>query len=191
MQIDGTKSQGCPHLIKKFSYLAASQSSESSPCSNVLIHCPLCSPTAPCIWRYNLRIQFLAKHSSASWEAYEEQIGWVLEDDEKRMMKDIWKNHYKIKETRRKGKKGVTPLEVSEQHSSRMAPRYNCHSNYLNDDSPISAERQILKGFKRHRKMIFMPLIRTISMKIPEETLSAREETPPLERRVKLIKYGG
>ncbi|KAF8152359.1 hypothetical protein B0H34DRAFT_724881 [Crassisporium funariophilum] len=49
----------------------ASESTASSPCSNVPIHCPLCPKSDPAIWRYFFRIHFQQKHPNAPLAQYE------------------------------------------------------------------------------------------------------------------------
>ncbi|KAF8261730.1 hypothetical protein EI94DRAFT_1605174 [Lactarius quietus] len=51
------KKSNCINLIH-FSYAAASTSSESSPCSNIPITCPLCPDGNPAVWTYSLHAHF-------------------------------------------------------------------------------------------------------------------------------------
>jgi hypothetical protein len=124
MQIDMNRSLGCTNLIKKFSYRVASESTPTSPCSNVPIRCPLCDPKAPCVWRYRLRDHFLKNHRSGSLKDYLERVGWEMDVDEERRMKKVWENRYKVKKKRgTKGKTAEASLRVSERHSTKMALR--------------------------------------------------------------------
>lgn len=64
LAINHTILRGC--LIKlKYSYGVASESTSSSPCSNVPMHCPLCPKTDPAVWCYFLKIHFQCKMISA------------------------------------------------------------------------------------------------------------------------------
>jgi len=49
----------------------AAESTPSSPCSNVPITCPLCSKTAPAVWKYFLKAHFQEAHKSAQLSMYE------------------------------------------------------------------------------------------------------------------------
>jgi hypothetical protein len=146
MQID-MKNSRCIHLGKKFSYHIASESTRTSPCSNVPVRCPLCDPKALCVWRYHLRDHFLKKHQSGSLKDYLERMGWKLGEEERKRMKRVWKDRYKITKKRVKKKKGVTPLQVSDRHSTRMALRYSVcdyRRSTLTKWSPSSKERMTL-----------------------------------------------
>ncbi|TFK58753.1 hypothetical protein BDN72DRAFT_746964, partial [Pluteus cervinus] len=51
----------CPNLVR-FTYNKAAQSTESAPCSNVPVNCPLCPPRSSAVWTYNLAIHFQKQH---------------------------------------------------------------------------------------------------------------------------------
>ncbi|KAF8229468.1 hypothetical protein L208DRAFT_1038151, partial [Tricholoma matsutake] len=70
LKINKSLSQGC--LLKvKYLYSIAAESSPSSPCSNVPVACPLCSNTAPTIWKYFMRAHFQETHTSVLISKYE------------------------------------------------------------------------------------------------------------------------
>lgn len=54
--LDHKKSR-CVNKIR-FNYTTASDSSKASPCSNVLVICPLCPDDRPAVWRYSLYAHF-------------------------------------------------------------------------------------------------------------------------------------
>jgi hypothetical protein len=43
---------------------------------------------------------------------------------ERKRMKKVWSERYKVAKKQVRAKKGVTPLELSDRHSARMALRY-------------------------------------------------------------------
>lgn len=51
--VDQKKSK-CPNFVR-FNYRNAETSSESSPCSNVPVICPLCPTGSPAVWTYSLQ----------------------------------------------------------------------------------------------------------------------------------------
>jgi hypothetical protein len=55
------KQSSCINLTR-FNYASAARSSESSPCSNVLVICLLCSKDDPAVWVYNLATHFHLRH---------------------------------------------------------------------------------------------------------------------------------
>jgi hypothetical protein len=117
-QVDKHKST-CANFIS-YNYATAEVSSQSSPASNVPLRCPLCTASAPAIWRYNLDYHIRTVHPAATPAAHEDL--WKLDDDETAKLKEIWEKRYKMKKTRTG--KGTTEFRVSEAHSSRMAGRY-------------------------------------------------------------------
>jgi hypothetical protein len=69
--VNQAASKGC--LMKlKYSYGVASESTASSPCSNVPIHCPLSPKSDPAIWRYFFKIHFQQKRPNAPFTKYED-----------------------------------------------------------------------------------------------------------------------
>jgi hypothetical protein len=111
LKIDQNHSHGCAVKVN-FTYSIASESSASSPCSNVPIICPLCSKLAPAIWRYNLSYHFARVYATAPVPQYEDT--WRLSNFESFQMKDIWS---KCQNTSVKHKKVNTlPLVISNAH---------------------------------------------------------------------------
>ncbi|KAF8176090.1 hypothetical protein BJ912DRAFT_857539, partial [Pholiota molesta] len=120
LTINRTLSKGC--LVKtKFSYGVAAESTPSSPCSNVPVHCPRCSKDDPAIWKYFLRVHFLEKHPDASIPTYE--YLWKLTNFEKAEMKKIWIKRLTLTAKHTKRSKGVQ-LAISEDHRARIPTRY-------------------------------------------------------------------
>ena len=116
-QVDLTRSR-CPNLVK-FSYQSASTSTDSAPCSNVPISCPLCPTNDPAIWRYDMQIHFRNHHPTVPWEMYEAKF--KIPDTEMAGMELLWQKKPKIGE--KKARTHQTTLAISEAHSSRVVIR--------------------------------------------------------------------
>ncbi|KZT40687.1 hypothetical protein SISSUDRAFT_1031710 [Sistotremastrum suecicum HHB10207 ss-3] len=119
-QIDDKKTAGClnygPFGIKKINYTSASQSSATSPCSNVPINCPICPEKSPAIWRYCLK-EHLVKHE-VDPDLYKDL--WQISHTERTSIKAVWEE----RNTRRRNRnpaKDLAPFKISEAHSSRLA----------------------------------------------------------------------
>jgi len=81
-------SKGCPMLVK-YSYHVASQSSPTSPCSNVPVQCPICPSTDAAVWRYSLKPHFNAKHKTLTSSGKYDHL-WKLSTFEMIEMKKVW-----------------------------------------------------------------------------------------------------
>ena len=61
-----TITPNCPYHYVQMQYQAAAQFSKSSPCTNVLIHCPICptsvSDVPQTIWKYNALFHLASEH---------------------------------------------------------------------------------------------------------------------------------
>ena len=77
-----------------YSYGVAAESTPSSPCSNVLIHCPICPKTDPAIWKYFMKVHFEEKHKTLDLTKYERL--WKLSNFKKSEMKKIWIKQGKV-----------------------------------------------------------------------------------------------
>ena len=120
LTVNQAASKGC--LVKiKYSYGVASESTTSSPCSNVPIHCPLCPKLDSAIWRYSFKIHFQQKHPNAPFLQYESI--WKLTNYEITEMKRIWGNRTKVPAKRTKKSK-ILPLTISEDHRAQIPARY-------------------------------------------------------------------
>lgn len=108
----------CVNLIQ-FNYTSAACSSESSPCSNVLINCPLCPPKSPGVWTYSLHAHFHDQHKLISHRQYPMTV--YLSQSEKDGMKQIWDARFNAPQPRNLRKKKVPALLLSEAHISRSA----------------------------------------------------------------------
>ena len=89
-------SKGC---LMKMNYLygIAAESTPSSPCSNVPIHCPIFPKTDPAIWKYFMKVHFKERHKTLDLTIltkYEHL--WKLSNFEKSEMKKIWIKQGKV-----------------------------------------------------------------------------------------------
>jgi len=104
-----------------YSYSVAAESTASSPCSNVPIHCPVCPKTDPAIWKYFMRIHFEEKHKTLDLTKYEHL--WKLSNFEVSEMKKIWAKRGKVAIKRTKKSK-IPPLVISENHRAQILAMY-------------------------------------------------------------------
>ncbi|KAF6751588.1 hypothetical protein DFP72DRAFT_1135958 [Ephemerocybe angulata] len=131
--VDGKRTTGCTRKIN-FQYRTAESSTDTAPCSNVPIRCPLC-PDEPSIWRYNLRQHFVGTHSTEAAAQYQEL--WEIGEDERTAMRFVWdKRQPKGPKCAPRKKAGPT-LVASKQHSSSIALSSNANNpaHNSNDDS--------------------------------------------------------
>jgi hypothetical protein len=115
-----TKRSSCVNLVKRFSCSVASESTESSPCTNFPINCSLCPPKSTAVWTYSLDAHFRERHklSPANFP-----IQFAISSLERQRMKSIWDKRYEEKKKRSLKKRTRKPLEISAAHSSRRALR--------------------------------------------------------------------
>jgi hypothetical protein len=112
LKINQKMSKGC--LIKmKYSYGIASESTTSSPCSNVPIHCPVCPKADSTIWKYFMKVHFEERHKTLDLTKYEHL--WKLSNFERTEMKKIWAKRGKVTAKRTKKLK-IPLLVISENH---------------------------------------------------------------------------
>ena len=115
-RINQKSSKGC--LIKmKYSYTVAAESSSSSPCSNVPIHCPICPKADSAIWKYFMKVHFEEQHKTLPLTKYEHL--WRLSNFERVEMKKIWAKRGKVTTKRTKRLK-IPPLVISENHRAQI-----------------------------------------------------------------------
>ncbi len=115
-RINQKTSKGC--LIKmKYSYAVAAESSSSSPCSNVPVHCPICPKADPAIWKYFMKVHFEERHKTLPLTKYEHL--WRLSNFERIEMKKIWAKRGKVTTKRTKRSK-IPPLVISENHRAHI-----------------------------------------------------------------------
>jgi hypothetical protein len=100
-----------------YSYGIAAESTASSPCSNVPIHCPICPKADPAIWKYFMKVHFEEKHKTLDLTKYEHL--WKLSNFERSEMKKIWIKQGKVT-AKRTRKSKVPPLVISENHRARI-----------------------------------------------------------------------
>ncbi|KAK7022473.1 hypothetical protein R3P38DRAFT_2533277, partial [Favolaschia claudopus] len=116
-QIDWTHST-CRNPLK-FQMAAASRSSETSPCTNHLIQCPL--DCGIVIWTYNLTTHYRLYHNLKSLN----NIPLVYQTTELELnrMQKVWENRQNYPATRKKKNKTKPQLLISDAHRSTMAFR--------------------------------------------------------------------
>jgi hypothetical protein len=107
--------------MQTFSYAVAAISTNSSPCSNVPIHCSWCSQSAPAIWQYNMYHHIKTHHAYVSLKDHENI--WKIGKSEKDGLKKIWANRHKVKKTCKPKKQSIAPLVISEAHVSNQILR--------------------------------------------------------------------
>lgn len=116
VSVDHRKSK-CINLIH-FNYATASTSSESSPCSNVPIVCPLCPRDSPAVWRYSLHAHFRGQHRIQSPADFPIKIS--LSQSEKDGMRKVWNSRFKVSKPRKTKLKNKPALTISEAHRARL-----------------------------------------------------------------------
>jgi len=127
LKIDQKTSKGC--LVKmNYSYGIAAESTASSPCSNVPIHCLICPKTDPAIWKYFMRVHFEEKHRTFDLTRYERL--WKLSNFERSEMKKIWVRRGKVM-TKRTKKSKIPPLIISESHRAQIPGMYIAFLSFL------------------------------------------------------------
>ena len=105
----------------KYSYSIAAESSPSSPYSNVLITCPLCSNATLAIWKYFMKAHFQETHKSAPILKYKHL--WNLSNFKTAEMKKIWTKQKNVVVKCMKKSKNP-PSEVLESHRAHIPVRY-------------------------------------------------------------------
>lgn len=68
-KVDKKRSK-CPNATISFTYSIAAKSTDSSPCSNVQLNCPLCGAGQPAIFRYNFQHHLKSVHPTAPVDKY-------------------------------------------------------------------------------------------------------------------------
>lgn len=132
IQVD-LKRSTCP-LVRSganLKYGPASQSTKTSPCSNVPVFCVACGIFSPgstgVVWKYNVRQHYLAKHSgqiNPAWlSSSHPDAPWALDEDEESRMDDLWqKIRLSKKQTAISREAPPKPrFEVSEAHTTSVA----------------------------------------------------------------------
>ena len=103
----------CINLIR-FKYASAGTSTESAPCTNIPVHCLICGPKQPAVWRYSLEAHFRMRHNLAPADF---PVRIQLSTSETEGLKVIWKNRFQMRKKRNLKKKKVLPLVISTAHS--------------------------------------------------------------------------
>jgi hypothetical protein len=116
------KKSNCPNLVR-FNYMNAATSSESSPCSNVPVVCPLCPTASPAVWTYSLHAHFRGRHRLTTAAHFPTRV--QLSQSERDGMHRVWKARFKQhKSYRSKKKLRNPPLAISQAHRSRLSIMY-------------------------------------------------------------------
>lgn len=123
--INMAKTSGCGNInALGFRYAVAAESTDTSPCSNVPIPCPLCpAKLSPAVWRYNMEYHLRIAHPEANVEKYTSL--YTLSTSEMQMMKVFWNDRKKVVLHRSGKGKAASELVISEAHVSTraLAPR--------------------------------------------------------------------
>ena len=116
-QVD-IKNSTCPNIFQ-ICLKSAAKFSQSSPCTNVPLQCPLCPPDSlERIWKYNLHAH-LSSHKDANPEFHKEL--YDLAENELTLMKAV----FLTKPRKSKNKSHApTKLTLSDVHSTRNIMRY-------------------------------------------------------------------
>ncbi|EIW85600.1 hypothetical protein CONPUDRAFT_135279 [Coniophora puteana RWD-64-598 SS2] len=124
-QVDLTRSS-CPNLIY-FSYHSAATTSDSTPCSNVPIACPICSPTNklairnPAVWRYLMVAHLRIHHASSQLLPPLVEKFEVPQEEITKMETFVWQKRFIKSRKSRKAYQTLT-IAVSDAHrTSQLA----------------------------------------------------------------------
>jgi len=112
------KRSNCINLMR-FQYVSAGTSSESAPCTNIPIICPICNPKSPVIWTYCLDSHF---RNHRELVPVDFPIKQQLSTSETEGMRTIWKNRYQIKKKQNLKNKKILPLVISNAHTGTSFP---------------------------------------------------------------------
>ena len=125
IHVNSETSRGCL-ISMNYSYRVAAESTASSPCSNVLIQCPICPKSDPAVWKYFMKSHFEGKHKTLHSFPKHKHL-WQVSDFELSEMKKIWAKRLKVPVKRTK-KLNVAPLLISDAHRARIPLRYQLSS---------------------------------------------------------------
>jgi hypothetical protein len=123
-----------------YSYRVAAESTASSPCSNVPVHCPICAKSEPAIWKYFMKAHFAEKHKNLHPFSNYEHV-WQVSDFELSEMKKIWEKRSKVT-VKRTRKTNVPPLLISDAHRARIPSKFNFKSLYIRKMTYLSCEQR-------------------------------------------------
>ncbi|PPR05743.1 hypothetical protein CVT26_008496 [Gymnopilus dilepis] len=131
LTFDHERTRTCP-VKHSISYSVAMESSETSPCSNVPIVCPLCSEKHdPAVWRYNMHAHFSRVHTTVTGSDLKRYAHlWELSNFERQEMKTIYDNRRHVPAKRKRAPK-LAPLVISEAHQAQIlaGPENNHEDN--------------------------------------------------------------
>lgn len=119
--IDMKKTFGCGNMkALGFRYSIAMESTDSSPCSNVPLACPLCpAKTSPAVWRYNFTYHMRQAHPDANLSDFETIHS--LSKFEIDFIDSIWEERLTIVSQQAGKSKASSNLLISEAHTSTHA----------------------------------------------------------------------
>ncbi|EIW78967.1 hypothetical protein CONPUDRAFT_91326 [Coniophora puteana RWD-64-598 SS2] len=118
-QVDDTRSL-CPNLVS-FAYHSAATASESAPCTNVPLACPICSPTNkmavrnPAIWRYSMVAHLRIHHASSQLLSHLTAKFTIPPDEIDNMRTLVWARRFTKSRKSRKVYHAPT-LAISDAH---------------------------------------------------------------------------
>jgi hypothetical protein len=108
------KNSRCQNLYK-ISLKHEAKFSQKSPCTNILLRCPLCPKVSDAVWKYNLQAHISKIHPTADNSIYSGQ--WSLSEEETTPMKAC----YLAKPCKSKKKSNECTFNISEVHSTWIA----------------------------------------------------------------------
>jgi hypothetical protein len=111
------KKSSCVNMIH-FNYATASTSSDASPCSNVLITCPLCPDDKPAVWTYSLSAHFKERHCLQNPALFPIKVSLV--QSEKDGLQRVWGSRFKAQKPCKTKAKNRPSLAISEAHRMRL-----------------------------------------------------------------------
>ncbi|EDR03397.1 uncharacterized protein LACBIDRAFT_307198 [Laccaria bicolor S238N-H82] len=117
------KKSSCANMLG-FSYSVAEESTQTAPCSNVPIRCPICprTYTTPVLWQLNLEQHMKSRHHEVVNLIPYEHL-WKISEAEKVQLKASWNDRHKEKCSCKSQKAASDSLIISETHSSRLVFR--------------------------------------------------------------------
>ena len=123
-QVD-VKNLTCPNIFP-IRLKSAAKFSPNSPCTNVLLQCPLCpADSLERIWKYNMQAH-ISSHKDANPDLHKHLFG--LAENERTLMKAV----FLTKPQKSKNKSHApTKLTLSEVHSTRNTMGYVLFSSTL------------------------------------------------------------
>ena len=105
----------CLNFMGRLFYLAAATECPNSPCTNILVTCPLCPSTSAAVWKYNMKIHLVQTHPSTKGSDFPK--AYANSNSKKAALKIQWEKRHLAHQCQ-KPNATSRPLPVSEVHSS-------------------------------------------------------------------------